>query len=207
MCGESATNCTGIKLHWESARWSTLVFRVLLPHLLCLSMLSWHCIEVVLNVLSLLKGGKGFLPWRWDSYNSLGLDTLGTRRKMSKWQEKRDKTGTWLLVTGLMTPGRSLVNPLHFLELTASADPEYRGLIRCQAMRSHANGRWLFRKEISAAPCFPMNSYQTRLQKDVQFWRLGSTVGDLWLHGYHELRTHRRQIPSEKKNGWYKKQH
>lgn len=89
---------------------------------------SWHWIvQEVLNILSLPKDGKGFLPWPWNSYNSLGLDTLGTRRKMSKWQEKWDRKGAWHLVAGLMTAGRSLVDSLHFLELTASADPEYRG--------------------------------------------------------------------------------
>lgn len=66
-----------------------------------------------------------------------------------------------------MTAGRSLVDSLHFLELTASADPEYRELAGCPAIISHANGRWLSRKQISATPCFPMNSHQTRLQKDV----------------------------------------
>lgn len=66
-----------------------------------------------------------------------------------------------------MTPGRSLVDSLHFLELTASADPEYSGLARCPAIIPHANERWLSRKESNATPCFPMNSYQTKLQKDV----------------------------------------
>lgn len=66
-----------------------------------------------------------------------------------------------------MPPGRSLVDSLHLLEPTASADPEYRCLAGWQAIRPHTNVRWLSRKEISAAPCFPMNSYQIRLQKDV----------------------------------------
>lgn len=64
-----------------------------------------------------------------------------------------------------MTPGRFLVDSLPFLEPSVSADTEYRGLAGCQAIRPHANGRWLSRKEISATPCLPMNSYQTMLKK------------------------------------------
>lgn len=37
VCGESTTNCMGTKLYWEFSIWPTLVYRVLLPHLLCLS--------------------------------------------------------------------------------------------------------------------------------------------------------------------------
>ena len=64
-----------------------------------------------------------------------------------------------------MTPTRFLVDSLHFPEPTASADPEYRGLAGSQDIRPHANGRWLFRREISAASYFPMNGYQTMLKK------------------------------------------
>lgn len=54
-----------------------------------------------------------------------------------------------------LTPGRFLVDSLHFLEPTASADSEYRGLAGCQAIRPHAKGRWLPRKEIVLLHVFP----------------------------------------------------
>lgn len=55
-----------------------------------------------------------------------------------------------------MPPGRSLLDSLHFLEPAASADPEYRCLAGCQVTGPHTSVRWLSRKEISAAPCFPI---------------------------------------------------
>ena len=41
---------------------------------------------------------------------------------------KMRKEVTWLLVLGLLTPGRSLVDSLHFLDPAASADAAYRVL-------------------------------------------------------------------------------
>lgn len=130
------TNYTSIKQHWEFAGWPTLVFR-------CFCVIYFASVYVIMmqncsgcaQYTKPPQGWKGILALTmWQLHlTSLGLDTLGTR-KMGKWPKKkkkeRDRKGSWHFVVGLMTPGSSLVDSLHFLEPTASADPECIGLAR-----------------------------------------------------------------------------
>lgn len=97
------------------------------------------------------SGGAQYKPpqgWKEMASTTLASRHIEGRKENEQWQRNWDRRGTWLLIGGLMLPGRSLVDSLHFLKPAASADPEYRCLAGCQAIRPHTNVWWSLGKKL-----------------------------------------------------------